>query len=103
MQGQGVEAVPRPTGCQSSGPVRDGKGATSSHKKSDVGGDGFTYSPSVQGEPPCEWGGWAGGWEAHRVAGFQALTFMPGSQGHLLTGAVRTDHALSICLAVKQK
>lgn len=82
---------------------RDGKGATPTHKKSDVGGDGFTYSPSVQGEPPCEWGGWAGGWEAHRVAGFQALTFMPGSQGHLLTGAVRTDHALSICLAVKQK
>lgn len=103
MQGQGVEMVPRPTGCQSSGPARDGKGATPSHKKSDVGGDGSTYSPSVQGEPPCEWGGWAGGWEAHRVAGFQALTFMPGSQGHLLTGAVRTDHALSICLAVKQK
>lgn len=28
--------------------------------KSHVGGDRFTYSPSVQGEPRCKRGGWAG-------------------------------------------
>lgn len=51
MQGQGVEMVPRPTGCQSSGPARDGKGATPSHKKSDVGGDGPHTAPLFRGSP----------------------------------------------------
>lgn len=67
--------------------------------KSDVDRDGFTYRASVQ---PWQEGGWEEGL-ANKVAGLWALTFILGSQGHLLPGAIRTDHMLGICLAVTHK